>query len=282
MSRWKTFKEPVIWLAGLLALITALLWADSEFYGPGSQAYEHARQENPQPTSTLSARADDGTYELQYQTQAEHQEAQFLGRSAETWIALLTLVLAASTIALWLETRRLAQHAELEARESNRPIPLMLIGVDDPAIWDDRSVIVRGHLKNVGPIPAFVSSCVAEALLWPAGKTAPIPKRDGFPMSDREGFTMSLLTGLRVIETGDDRYLDYWPNVAFSSTDREAYLAGDLEVYFVGHVAYSDPSGRQREVGFCYKLERRNAKDNFPEHLARALDPGCNYDRPAA
>lgn len=204
------------------------------------------------------------------------------GLSADWWIAVFTAVLTLSTSLLWLDTRRLAKHAEIEARESRRPILLMRIGFDDPAMWDTRSVIVRGHLKNVGAQPAYIYSLVVEAVLLAPDAPAPVPIVGAPPLSDR-GLQRSLITGMLILEVDQPEdegwFLDYWPRVPFTASDREAYLAGDLEVYFTGVCEYADANANLRELGFCYKLVRYNTQSGEPAHLERVLNPQCNFDR---
>ena len=273
---WKIFSRWLwrsrYWLLIIVVVVTAL-WADDKFYGPGSEAYQRAEAEHAAPQSSLAVRPAGRSYELQYQSRNEKPEAAFLGRSAESWIALLTLVLAGSTIFLWLETRRLAEHAERDAREANRPMPVITI-TDPDSLWDGRGPVL--DLRNVGGQPAWVSEFNVDAVILP--KATPVPR----PGRDHTERLESLVEGLTVVLANlnpedEGRFCRAWSQKPFSEDDRKSVIAETHVAYAYGRLVYSDANSNEREIGFCYKHFVRTDKE--PSRWRRVIDREANYDR---
>lgn len=272
MWRWTRFREPALWLVAALLLIAGLLWVDHEFYGPGSEAYEHAREEDSGTQSTLAVRPEGSAYELHYETREQNEESEFLGRSSETWIALLTLVLAVSTILLWVETRRLALHAEREAREARRPIPIVKMEMADHA-WQNEVLIVPLTLSNMGASPGFFDTFTGEVVFLPSDAPVPIPGDKRHPTR------IPLIKRMLVLGPTESEWLRYWPKIPFDGWHMALARSKLISTYFLGHMTYSDADGNRRECGFCYTLLFEDDENVEIEHLARVTAPGANFDR---
>jgi hypothetical protein len=231
--------------------------------------------------------------------------------SAETTIAAFTAVLALSTILLWWETRRLARGAKEQAADFRRSVEAAersalasqksadvaeraLVGLQRPILVmsiieyneavpspnqpaDSHKVRVRISLENVGVLPGYVESCLAEirAVERAHDEDLMLPRPCVEELCGVH--TADLLEHRVVIRPGEERQFQYNGFVDMSGGVLNNFWGrGRRRLIFFGLLTYGDPLSVTREMGFTYVYSPLAKSEKW---LSFDWPPGQSFDR---
>lgn len=175
-------------------------------------------------------------------------------------LAVFTIVLALSTIFLWLETRRLRKLADQQARDMKRSLALTKQSVDAavalelPLFVVESSTIEPNNkthtilLGNHGRTPAIITETCFVTKLDHA-----LPPNPRYPMYDTEEIEVS-----RIVEKGHEFPISR--SSTLSEEDWSRVLKGETILWAYGYLDYVDFLKMKRRTGFCLAFMPRPDK----------------------
>jgi hypothetical protein len=169
------------------------------------------------------------------------------------WLALATIVLAISTIGLWIVSVCAGRRQSRETKILQRAYLSANIGGISPFLTDEEReghlVVAHVDITNVGHLPARRVSCCVKIALSTNGDLT------DFPIADQDLSGSYVLTPGAVTRQGSD---------SITAT-------GKGYVYVWGRMKYLDGFGTQRTTNFCHR---------YPLAMFRRLD-GDHFGIPA-
>ncbi|MCH8096877.1 MAG: hypothetical protein IID53_07345 [Proteobacteria bacterium] len=178
-------------------------------------------------------------------------------------IAVFTIVLAFSTIGLWISTHRMARHGVASERAyitmSHRPPGLLLHGLSG-------QMQVTIQVRNAGRTPATISNLVISVKVLPNG--TPLPEEPDYGQEQDEPTAKAFLA------TGDS--FDQTRPLSVSSSEMTEVKRRSKILYALGYVDYIDQFGQRHPSGYARKYHPKRGENN----LIFVTQHGYNYDRP--
>jgi hypothetical protein len=187
------------------------------------------------------------------------------------WLALFTLILAASTIGLWITaivTSR-KQTADMQstinlARDeflsTHRPKIRVKHVVLNSGIWEGERISVKVVLVNSGATDAIISEWGIKFIIEEKGRMLPaLPTIERLQAPGIAGGVLPSGISLDIPDVSDRTILNDSQNVAIRR--------GNSQLYCVGYIHYADGARRIRTTAFCRVL-------TFPEFPTSHQDTG--------
>jgi hypothetical protein len=158
-------------------------------------------------------------------------------------LAIFTIVLAFSTILLWVATRDLAN----DAVESSRLELRAYVGANHPKFGKPDADDITIVIENFGQTPAYkVSGWIN--MHWIIGADSALP--DGFKFPDKEPTAdFALYSSLAVLHPRKDSPFVF----AFDPKLLERCGNKEIALWFYGHFDYVDIFDKAHETRFCYQ-----------------------------
>jgi hypothetical protein len=159
-------------------------------------------------------------------------------------LVAFTVILAFSTIFLWVATRDLVRSAERTARSELRAY----VGISNVIIKNivaDEKPIIEIRFRNFGKTPAYKMRSWTDSVLEPTGTKEKLLKLD------REW------TGASVLNP-DDAYTNMSTRkTAVTAQEADAILTDTKRLYVRGGIQYRDAFGKKRWVYFGFETNGR-------------------------
>jgi len=182
----------------------------------------------------------------------------FIEQTPEWVIAVLTLILAASTIGLWKATGDIANDAA-DGRQRTERAYVTISHVKGIRGISDDEIEVSFEIRNRGRSPARVTDVVVE---WFQGPLHIDPTLEVRERAKPAGFLVA------------DGNFFHTARYAVSKTDRDKMYRGEIFPWMYGYVDYTDMFGVRHRAGYGRQYNRFAGDFVF---IANAL---YNYDRP--
>lgn len=186
-------------------------------------------------------------------------------------LALFTIVLAVSTIFLWLETRRLRMLAGQQAEDMKQSLALTKRSVDaavalelplfvvESILVEPKNATLSISLGNHGRTPAIITkTCLLTKL------DRALPPKPRYPMNDVEEIAVS-----KIVETGHEFTISRSSRLSDEDWKRVSDQETILWVY--GYLDYVDFLKMKRRTGFCLAFMPRPDKF-YPSMPSRSGD----------
>jgi hypothetical protein len=230
-----------------------------------------------------------------------------IGENDTLAVALLTGVLAVSTIFLWLETRRLARGAETQSEDTRAlaaatekfaeatikvELPVILFSKPELLVMRDRTTIVASDMrdraggpitvellshfsrvqafktKNAGRTPAFPKKL---SIGWECGKQ--LPSEPVYQCETRSAPNMVLEPTAEYRPAIDPHCIE------LSDDALAAVLDGDMHFWLFGCLYYDDFMSEGHEARFCWIWEPIPGHADPDFHFVRDRNAPANYTR---
>lgn len=174
----------------------------------------------------------------------------FWQRTTSDPIATFTLVLAASTIGLWVATIGLYLAGE---RHSERELRAYISGPNKAEVINFHTTNPASLLtfKNSGKTPAH------EVSVWASSAVAVFPLENP-PAAPNK--TVGEGASMGVIGPGDDFHARFASDIAVTPEERTEVIAGRCAFFVYGELTYTDSFGRARHTTFCRFLRANDAR----------------------
>jgi hypothetical protein len=174
-------------------------------------------------------------------------------------IATFTLVLAFSTVGLWIATGALylvgERQRNLSEDTAKRELRAYIVGASSAQMrgFNSSRPICVLTFKNAGQTPAY-NVCV-----WTSNAVAIYPMESSPPppdISPGEGSSVG------VVAPGGDFHNEIVSDVEVTAADRAAVIAGRCAFYIYGKISYRDSFGIERTTTFCHFFAGDRARNN--------------------
>jgi len=199
-------------------------------------------------------------------------------------LAVFTVILAISTISLWLETRLLRKLADQQAKDMKQSLALTKQSVDAAVALELPLFVVESttiepndkthtiSLGNHGRTPAIITETCFVTKLDHA--LAPNPR---YPMHDVEEIEVS-----RIVENGHEFPISR--SSTLSEENWNSVLKGETILWVYGYLDYLDFLKMKRRTGFCFAYMPRPDKlyPSMPSRKGEWVQQGPSaytYDR---
>jgi hypothetical protein len=178
---------------------------------------------------------------------------------------LFTIILAASTILLWIVTNKAASAAQAAAEH----IPTVerayvrLSNCEPGIMFSPRGCDVRIEIKAIGSTPARVTNVVLNFRILPRDA---LPRHPPYNIPDREPIRAFLLPNEPIFITEESEV----------SLDEVRDLPSEMALYVFGYVDYIDVFHKRHRGGYG----RIYIRGGSPSNLGVITNDGYNYDCP--
>jgi hypothetical protein len=220
-----------------LALVGVLYWALQ-----GSPSFESCIQQNHEQTTDNQSEKYDSAFAAAFIARANVYRdclGNFIHGQKEEILAAFTVILAFSTIFLWVATRDLVKGAEKTARSELRAY-VGVVNVTLTGVVATDSPLVAIRFKNFGKTPAYEVATWMDCVL----EIADAPEK-----SLKFGKEWS---GSSIINP-DDSFTTRSTREVISEEDAKAVIDDVKRLYFRGGVRYRDAFGKKRETIFGFE-----------------------------
>ena len=224
----------------LLAFALAFEAAASLFATCGG--YEHGKQVSANQNESYCS-SFSGPIVLYVSAVAEWDGGMF-DHTGEAILAALTMILAISTVFLWIATTNIAEEARREFAATHRPNIIVHTFEHAP---DDK--------KQIGAVLTYVNAGATDALILEIkSKIFEIAHalRPGVAM-DSHAFTSKRLVSGEVATFAVELEISDTHGVVNRKREERGFSSHDIMC--IGFVRYSDEDGRERRTGFCRRYD---------------------------
>ena len=185
-------------------------------------------------------------------------------------VALFTIVLAGSTIGLWISTHRISRHSIVSERAwvkmSHRSGGEFGNGLEIDRERNEIRIVIQ--VKNYGRTPADVSNVFLD---WRA-----LPKGQSLPDSPNYLPTEYALLSISAFLVANDEVLSWITFRGISGDHLDKIGTGDETLWIYGYVDYTDAFGQRHRAGYA----RQYVPGRTGNSLIVVTHSAYNYDRP--
>jgi hypothetical protein len=169
----------------------------------------------------------------------------------EAWTAAATLILAVFTLVLAAVTREHVRLIQAEFVATHRPkLRAYAFEVEDRDLPSGKPISVLFFAQNIGETPAHLE--LLEGCIYVAPrKDRPLER--GIPFRFKKFLKITLVGGERDLFGIED-------GTAPTEANGTAIYSGDMPLFCVGRISYTDDNGIRRETGFCRQFSFRPYK----------------------
>jgi hypothetical protein len=168
---------------------------------------------------------------------------EFIKENRDELLAVFTIVLAFSTIFLWVATRDLANEAAKASKVELRAY----VAINHPKFGKADPDTVSIGVENGGQTPAYRVSGWLN-IHWIKGENSALP--DDFKFPDKESAD-SFLIYKSVAVLHPRKEVTFTFPLDFTIIER--VRKNEIVLYLYGHVDYADVFGRDHSTRFCYQ-----------------------------
>jgi hypothetical protein len=166
----------------------------------------------------------------------------FWERTTSDPVATFTLVLAFSTVGLWVATLALYRAGERHSERELRAYIVATVQAEIRNFHIATPTVVLGFV-NAGQTPAH------DVRLWTTSAVAvfPMEKRPTAPAR-----TPDVGDSVGVIGPAGSFHSEHVPETPVTPAERQAVVEGRCAYFVYGELAYTDAFGRERHTSFCH------------------------------
>jgi hypothetical protein len=183
----------------------------------------------------------------------------FWERTTSDPIALFTLVLAFSTVGLWVSTIGLYRASErqlgLASETAQRELRAYIVGTSSAQMrgFNGPRPICLLSFKNAGQTPAFNVS------VWTSNAVAAYPMEN--PPAP-PNHTPEEESSVGVVAPGGEFHNEIVSDIEVTAAERAEVIAGRCAFYIYGKISYRDSFGIERTATFCHFFAGDRARGN--------------------